>query len=174
MGNLNMKREVYNGETGKTIGTRINNALSALSKHGQEKVDVKFGFKDGKISRERTVEVMRREAIKAGMPMSVIDSIKLNSDGSFNLEIDSMPNRKWFQSRLIGSVTKDVIDREMAGGQYIQVSNLGFRDGTVEYDLENASEYSRIEWLQEVKDIPFITLKDGKIVPMGCRNGEYV
>lgn len=170
MANLNMTRAAYNGMTGKEIARRLNESLGALSKDGQERVDAKFGYKDGKIDKERTMELMRKEAIKAGMPMSVIDSLKLNSAGEFYLEPDAMPGRKWFQSRLIASVTKDVIDREMAGGQYIQVSNLGFRNDEVgyEYNYETATEDDRIKWLQDAKDIPFITMKNGKVIPMGC------
>lgn len=171
MGDLNMDEKVYSFEGGKESGRKIantiNEGISQLSSFGKEEVDQELGYKNGKLDKGKVVSRMRREARKANMPISTIEAIK-EVDGEFYLEMDSQPNRKWFWSRLISSITKKVINRKLPGGQFIQVSNLGYRNSDVKFDLENATEDKRIDWLRKVEDIPFIHVENGKVVPMGC------
>jgi hypothetical protein len=162
MSNLLFNDEVYelNGKkTGREIADILNRGLSSLAKNGKEKLDAMYGVKDGKIDKKSLTDTMRKEARKANQPMSIIETLK-TSDGEFYQAPDAMPNRKWFESRFISVATREIIDRKLPGGQFVQVSNLGFREIKAEYTLE--SEDQRVTWLKEdTTDIPFVHKKDG-------------
>lgn len=170
MANLNKHASVYTmkgekAKDGNEIADIINGGLGALSLYGQKEVDADLGYRDGKMCIKCLIKTMRREARKSNMPISTIDAIR-EVDGVPYLNWDAFPNRKWVTSKLISKVVKKVAKRKLPGGQMIQVSNLGYRNANILYDLENASEEKRIGWLKDTKDLAFIHMEDGKVAPM--------
>lgn len=168
--NLNMEDPVYSLNkkkwTGREISNIINKSLTQLAKIGSEKVDIKFGIKNGKVNKKDVVNTMRNEAKRDNRPMSFIETL-FESNGDFYQHPDAMPNRKLFESRMLSLISKDTIDRKLLGGQFVQVSNLGFRKIKSELTLE--SESDRVKWLREdTTDIPFVHKVDGKLQSMGC------
>lgn len=163
------KEEVYlfKGKEikGKDLISIISKSLANLAKKGKQNIDSKFGVKDNKINKKYLAHTMRREAKLATQPMSLIETLH-TVDGEMYMQPDSYPNRSWFESRMISIMGKDMIERNMPGGQFVQVSNLGFREPS---QKEISSEKDRISWLkEEAKEIPFITYEDGNISSMGC------
>ena len=132
-------------------------AFGTLASLGNTKLKDKLGYKDGKVDESKMVEELRHEAEMANLPKSVVDAIRIDeTTGKMYLQFDSMPNRLWYQSRLISLVNKYVIDRSFAGGQYIQISNLGLKKGDLEVSKGN------------IEELKFIRLEEGKIKPMEC------
>lgn len=160
MGNIVMDGVYPNGKTGLDIATELNNSLSRLAREGREYLDVVTGYDGNKINPEKLINLIKKEAETANMPMSVVQAIKYDAvNKEPYLSFDSMPNRTWYHSRLIKLITKNIIDREFAGGQYIQVSSLGFKTNDATLLKED----------EAITDIPFIRLnEDGSIRPMGC------
>jgi hypothetical protein len=157
MANIDLTAE-YGDKTGAELANEINLGLGTLSKLGADILKGKLGFADNKVSNELMIEELRKEAEMAGLPRSIIDSIKIDeTTGEMHLQFDSMPNRLWYQSRLIALVNKYIIDRNFPGGQFIQISNLGLKKGDLE--VKKAGNLNELEFIR-------LDEKTGKLKPM--------
>jgi len=132
MSNLRLDKKIYkvNGKTynGKQLAEEINNAYSELSNRGLSELNEKLGLRpNGTIDFERFYQTLKESAENAGMPYQVIDALNYE-EGKEMINIDTFPDRKWIEGRIISLVNKFTIDIMTPGDQYIQMSNFGMRD----------------------------------------------
>lgn len=127
---------------GKTINGSdliklINSSLSSLSSIGKRRVESKLGYNSNSNTIDWKIfsEILVDEARKAGMSDNIIDGLEINDNGELTIPIDAMADRKWIQSRVISLISKEVVDRIMPGGQFIQMSNFGIKKIGTSSDL---------------------------------------
>lgn len=118
------------GKSGRELISEVHDILSNLSDRGLKKYKSSFHLTDTfeVEDKEAFMNVLKEEAKKANMPDYIIDSFKMSEKepGNFYLEIDAHPGtRKWTQTRIISNIKKAVIDLELPGSVFIQMSNIG-------------------------------------------------
>jgi len=174
LSNLFLDEAVYNingvQKTGREVAQIAFDCLSALSNKGRADIENRLGYSNGKINKEKLVELLREDAKKSNATDNLVDSLFVDN-GNFYMELDSFTDRKWMQSRIISLISKYAIDIELPGNQLIQFSNMGMRSVNPKYTLEEEAEKksSHVDWIKNATDdLQFLTTKDGKTVPMGC------
>jgi hypothetical protein len=116
----------------------INGALKGLSNKGKQELVRRLGVSERVpeiVDAEKLAEMLRREAILAGMPDNIVDAIGVDENGDLFVELDAFPDRAWIENRLISVVAKRTVDLRTFGGNFTQMSNFGLRDVT---DLEDS------------------------------------
>jgi hypothetical protein len=129
--NIRMNEESYDNPrggvkkiSGSAIVDHIIKATGAISDKGKERLIGKLGIIDGRIDREKLVQMLKRTNQQAGVADLIADAFKMDEDGtSMYLDLDAFPNRKQIYTGLLSSFGKDLIDTKMPGGQLVQFSN---------------------------------------------------
>jgi len=104
----------------RDVLNNINKSLGLLSDKGILKLLNKLGVDaDGNISNDLFYDTLLEEAEKAGMPETVLESLRKK------LPIDLLADRKWIYQRLISLVNKHGIDLKLPGNQLVQQSGFG-------------------------------------------------
>lgn len=176
LANLQLNDSIYeiNGEnkTGREIANIAMSSLKALSNKGRQTLEEKIGYKDGRINKEKLIEMLKEDAELSGSSEDLIDALAvIGKSKELWLEIDSLTDHKWVQSRIISLVDKYSIDVKLPGKPLIQFSNYGIRSVNTEYNLEQelGTDNKHISWVKNATDdLKWITLENGKVVPMGC------
>jgi hypothetical protein len=137
--NLHLEKEVYKFRgrdiTGKELANIISKTFNALSNKGKAEFKEKLGIDENdKVDEVKLRRMLRSDAVKGNMPYNVIEALE---EG---IQLDTLPDRKWVESRLIALNTKHTIHLKSKGDAYIQVSNFGLH--TVESDRLNLIDSS--------------------------------
>lgn len=75
----------------------------------------------------KTVEKLRSEAASRNYPKSVIESIKVSSDGKgLDIPGDALVNRKSIENLLNAVIFNTVVSQKMSGGSFVQIPVTGF------------------------------------------------
>ena len=181
MANLELDKAVYtlpgyaNKVTGAEIRDIIFNSLNSLSDRGRAELNDKLGFENGKINKAKLIETLIEDAKQSNASEDLIEALNVEKSDNVTqndlyLELDSLTEHKWIQSRLISLISKYTIDVTLPGNQFIQFSNLGIRSINKEYNLEEAiSKNKHFDWITKgTDDLQWMTLEDGKVIPMGA------
>lgn len=176
LANLNLNDKVYKLEnkelTGREIANIAFNSLRSISNKGREELQNKLGYSNGRINKAKFIEMLKEDAKKSNASDDLIEALTTIGENELYLELDSLTEHKWIQSRIVSLISKYTIDIKLPGNQLIQFSNLGVRsikrtEETLEEKIEDKKDH--ISWINDSTDeIPWMKLENGKVVPMGC------
>lgn len=128
-------------------------SINQLTRFGKQDFNDRLQIdNNGNISKEALLNEIKNNAIRSGMPLNLIDNLKLkeDSDGThYKVELSALPNMKWVESRLAALVKKNIVDINIPSGSFVQMSNFAFsninKKNTIvkseqEYNYENSGE----------------------------------
>jgi hypothetical protein len=145
-------------------------ALTSLSNRGRASLDKKLGYSNGRVNRAKLVELLSEDAKKSNASDNLLDAIVMMGDKDMYLELDSLTDHKWIQSRIISLISKYTIDVNMPGNSLIQFANLGMRSINKKYTFEEEvkGKNKHVAWIKgATDDLQYMRLENGKVVPMG-------
>ena len=145
MGNIR-KNNTYttpSGEslTGQELIDAVRNTMNALTLKGRESVEQRFNITtdDNGVSTADSAtfaSVIQRDAIQSGMNQNVIEGLQARSEGGTVAPISGLSDNTWIESRLISLLNKDIIDNNLPGGMFIQMSSILYNKLVVNTDKE--------------------------------------
>jgi hypothetical protein len=124
---MNIQKEIAYGdyEKGQELLDSITASRVAISDMGAEEVKTKFGYKNGLISDDKLIEMLRDDAEQAGKSDDFQQALKLDDDGKQYFQLDTFSDRRWVYSRIVSIINSYTVDLNMPGNQLIQVSDYG-------------------------------------------------
>lgn len=114
--------------TGQQLINEIKGTMDALTSKGRQAVEERFNVvtdDSGNSTGDANTfaKVMQRDAIQSGANQNVIEGLDTSS-GRTNAPISGLSDNSWIESRLISLLNKDIIDNNLPGGMFIQMSSI--------------------------------------------------
>lgn len=124
--------EVYSG---KEVISNITLAQNAITQYGRKEIENDFGITpdNPQASVVRFAEIMQSKAINSGMNDNVIDGLNV-ADGKTNAPISGLSDNSWIESSLISMFNKSIVDTNLPGGMFIQMSSILYNKLTIGSD----------------------------------------
>lgn len=116
--------------SGKQIINLNRSAIEELTRRGFDIFSDRFQ-KDGVIDKNKMVDLLRKNAIDSNQNNNLIDSFKVKPNGEYEIEPSLLPNMSWIQSRLLSTLKQDVVDTNLPGNAFVQLSNFGFKNSNI-------------------------------------------
>ncbi len=132
MQNLKLDKSIYKIKgsnkkyTGDDIAEMFSKAYSTLSDHGRKAVEKGLGIDaNNNVNKEKLYNSLREAASQSNQPYNIIDSLYVDEEGNPNVQLDTLLNRNWTESRMISFITKKTVDTVIPGTDLIQMSGGG-------------------------------------------------
>lgn len=127
--------------TGQELIDSIRNTMNALTLKGRESVEQRFNIttdEDGVPTADSATfaSVIQRDAIQSGMNQNVIEGLQARPEGGTVAPISGLSDNTWIESKLISSLNKYIIDNNLPGGMFIQMSSILYNKLVVNTDKE--------------------------------------
>ena len=115
--------------TGQELIDSIRNTMNALTLKGRESVEQMFNIttdEDGVSTADSATfaSVIQRDAIQSGMNQNVIEGLQARPEGGTVAPISGLSDNSWIESRFISLLNKYIIDNNLPGGMFIQMSSI--------------------------------------------------
>jgi hypothetical protein len=120
--------------TGQTLINNILTSLSTLSNFDTKEVFNELGIKDEnytEVDTELFAAFLRKELSKGDTADHIIRNISTDENGDLNIALDTFANSDMFENKIVSSINKAVINRNLPGGQLIQIAGAGMSSVTV-------------------------------------------
>jgi len=124
-------------------------AMNDLTRRGVADFENKTGITedangDYHVEPKTLYAFLQKDAWRGTMPQNMINALKTDNEGNYIIQPSVIPSMAWIQSRLLSQVKKSIIDTNLPGNAFIQMSNFGFKNSNANVvKLEDGSrEYS--------------------------------
>lgn len=127
--------KVYNGDE---LINNFNGAHNAITKAGRREIERDFGITPDKpqVSVQRFAEIMQRKALSSNMNDNVINGLDVEN-GETVAPISGLSDNSWIESGLISMLNKSIVDTNLPGGMFIQMSSILYNRIAVTSDAQN-------------------------------------
>lgn len=127
--------KVYNGDE---LINNFNGAHNAITEAGRREIERDFGITPDKpqVSVQRFAEIMRRKALSSNMNDNVINGLDVEN-GETVAPISGLSDNSWIESGLISMLNKSIVDTNLPGGMFIQMSSILYNRIAVTSDAQN-------------------------------------
>lgn len=127
--------KVYNGDE---LINNFNGAHNAITEAGRREIERDFGITPDKpqVSVQRFAEIMQRKALSSNMNDNVINGLDVEN-GETVAPISGLSDNSWIESGLISMLNKSIVDTNLPGGMFIQMSSILYNRITVTSDAQN-------------------------------------
>lgn len=127
--------KVYNGDE---LINNFNGAHNAITEAGRREIERDFGITPDKpqVSVQRFAEVMQRKALSSNMNDNVINGLDVEN-GETVAPISGLSDNSWIESGLISMLNKSIVDTNLPGGMFIQMSSILYNRIAVTSDAQN-------------------------------------
>lgn len=127
--------KVYNGDE---LINNFNGAHNAITEAGRREIERDFGITPDKpqVSVQRFAEIMQRKALSSNMNDNVINGLDVEN-GETVAPISGLSDNSWIESGLISMLNKSIVDTNLPGGMFIQMSSILYNRITVTSDIQN-------------------------------------
>lgn len=124
--------------TGEQIISNFNGAHDAITEAGRKEIEKDFGITGDKpqVSVQRFAEIMQQKARNSNMNDNVINGLDIEN-GQTNAPISGLSDNAWIESGLISMLNKSIIDVNLPGGMFIQMSSILYNRVAVTSDSQN-------------------------------------
>lgn len=124
--------EVYSGAE---VAANITSAQDAITKYGRKEIENDFGVTpdNPQVSVVRFAEIMQSKAINSNMNDNVVDGLSVVK-GKTVAPISGLSDNSWIESSLISMINKSIVDTNLPGGMFIQMSSILYNKLTVHSD----------------------------------------
>lgn len=127
--------KVYSGDE---LINNFNGAHNAITEAGRKEIERDFGITPDKpqVSVQRFAEIMQRKALSSNMNDNVINGLDVEN-GETVAPISGLSDNSWIESGLISMLNKSIVDTNLPGGMFIQMSSLLYNRIAVTSDVQN-------------------------------------
>lgn len=127
--------KVYNGDE---LINNFNGAHNAITEAGRREIERDFGITPDKpqVSVQRFAEIMQRKALSSNMNDNVINGLDVEN-GETVAPISGLSDNSWIESGLISMLNKSIVDTNLPGGMFIQMSSILYNRIAVTSDAQN-------------------------------------
>lgn len=127
--------KVYNGDE---LINNFNGAHNAITAAGRREIERDFGITPDKpqVSVQRFAEIMQRKALSSNMNDNVINGLDVEN-GETVAPISGLSDNSWIESGLISMLNKSIVDTNLPGGMFIQMSSILYNRIAVTSDAQN-------------------------------------
>ena len=127
--------KVYNGDE---LINNFNGAHNAITEAGRREIERDFGITPDKpqVSVQRFAEIMQRKALSSNMNDNVINGLDVEN-GETVAPISGLSDNSWIESGLISMLNKSIVDTNLPGGMFIQMSSILYNRVAVTSDAQN-------------------------------------
>lgn len=127
--------KVYSGDE---LINNFNDAHNAITEAGRKEIERDFGITPDKpqVSVQRFAEIMQRKALSSNMNDNVINGLDVEN-GETVAPISGLSDNSWIESGLISMLNKSIVDTNLPGGMFIQMSSILYNRIAVTSDVQN-------------------------------------
>lgn len=127
--------KVYSGDE---LINNFNGAHNAITDAGRREIERDFGITPDKpqVSVQRFAEIMQRKALSSNMNDNVINGLDVEN-GETVAPISGLSDNSWIESGLISMLNKSIVDTNLPGGMFIQMSSILYNRIAVTSDAQN-------------------------------------
>ena len=127
--------KVYSGDE---LINNFNGAHNAITEAGRREIERDFGITPDKpqVSVQRFAEIMQRKALSSNMNDNVINGLDVEN-GETVAPISGLSDNSWIESGLISMLNKSIVDTNLPGGMFIQMSSILYNRIAVTSDAQN-------------------------------------
>lgn len=127
--------KVYSGDE---LINNFNGAHNAITEAGRKEIERDFGVTPDKpqVSVQRFAEIMQRKALSSNMNDNVINGLDVEN-GETVAPISGLSDNSWIESGLISMLNKSIVDTNLPGGMFIQMSSILYNRIAVTSDVQN-------------------------------------
>lgn len=127
--------KVYNGDE---LINNFNGAHNAITEAGRREIERDFGITPDKpqVSVQRFAEIMQRKALSSNINDNVINGLDVEN-GETVAPISGLSDNSWIESGLISMLNKSIVDTNLPGGMFIQMSSILYNRIAVTSDAQN-------------------------------------
>lgn len=127
--------KVYSGDE---LINNFNGAHNAITDAGRKEIERDFGITPDKpqVSVQRFAEIMQRKALSSNMNDNVINGLDIEN-GETVAPISGLSDNSWIESGLISMLNKSIVDTNLPGGMFIQMSSILYNRIAVTSDAQN-------------------------------------
>lgn len=127
--------KVYSGDE---LINNFNGAHNAITEAGRKEIERDFGITPDKpqVSVQRFAEIMQRKALSSNMNDNVINGLDVEN-GETVAPISGLSDNSWIESGLISMLNKSIVDTNLPGGMFIQMSSILYNRIAVTSDIQN-------------------------------------
>lgn len=127
--------KVYSGDE---LINNFNGAHNAITEAGRKEIERDFGITPDKpqVSVQRFAEIMQRKALSSNMNDNVINGLDVEN-GETVAPISGLSDNSWIESGLISMLNKSIVDTNLPGGMFIQMSSILYNRIAVTSDTQN-------------------------------------
>lgn len=127
--------KVYNGDE---LINNFNGAHNAITEAGRREIERDFGITPDKpqVSVQRFAEIMQRKALSSNMNDNVINGLDVEN-GETVAPISGLSDNSWIESGLISMLNESIVDTNLPGGMFIQMSSILYNRIAVTSDVQN-------------------------------------
>lgn len=127
--------KVYNGDE---LINNFNGAHNAITEAGRREIERDFDITPDKpqVSVQRFAEIMQRKALSSNMNDNVINGLDVEN-GETVAPISGLSDNSWIESSLISMLNKSIVDTNLPGGMFIQMSSILYNRIAVTSDAQN-------------------------------------
>lgn len=127
--------KVYNGDE---LINNFNGAHNAITEAGRREIERDFGITPDKpqVSVQRFAEIMQRKALSSNMNDNVINGLDVEN-GETVAPISGLSDNSWIESGLISMLNKSIVNTNLPGGMFIQMSSILYNRIAVTSDAQN-------------------------------------
>lgn len=116
--------------TGQQVIDNIKNTMNALTEKGRQSVEERFGIEYDENGNptadfEKFANTLAQDAESSDMNQNVLDGLQVEN-GKTKAPISGLSDNSWIESRLISILDKDIIDNNLPGGMFIQMSSIAY------------------------------------------------
>lgn len=127
--------KVYNGDE---LINNFNGAHNAITEAGRREIERDFDITPDKpqVSVQRFAEIMQRKALSSNMNDNVINGLDVEN-GETVAPISGLSDNSWIESGLISMLNKSIVNTNLPGGMFIQMSSILYNRIAVTSDVQN-------------------------------------
>lgn len=121
--------------SGQEVIDNFNGAHNAITEFGRKSIEKDFGIdaNNPQASIVKFANILKRKAENSNMNDNVLNGLTVE-DGKTNAPISGLSDNSWIESGLISMLNKAIVDTNLPGGMFIQMSSILYNRLTVTSD----------------------------------------
>lgn len=124
--------------SGQEVIDNFNGAHNAITEFGRKSIEKDFGIdaNNPQASIVKFANILKRKAENSNMNDNVLNGLTVE-DGNTNAPISGLSDNPWIESGLISMLNKAIVDTNLPGGMFIQMSSILYNRLAVTSDINN-------------------------------------
>ena len=124
--------------SGQEVIDNFNGAHNAITEFGRKSIEKDFGIdaNNPQASIVKFANILKRKAENSNMNDNVLNGLTVE-DGNTNAPISGLSDNSWIESGLISMLNEAIVDTNLPGGMFIQMSSILYNRLAVTSDINN-------------------------------------